>query len=63
MKPMITSPNNQMTAKLSFMADLRFLAVAQTYIREMAKIAGYPEREILHLELAVEEALVNIVQR
>jgi anti-sigma regulatory factor (Ser/Thr protein kinase)/GNAT superfamily N-acetyltransferase len=41
-------------------ATKRFLSLVQGHVREMARIAGFPEKDVRMLELAAEEAFLNI---
>lgn len=55
-------PARTMTTKLSLPADPRFLGMAQGYVSQLAKVAGYSAQEGLALELAAEEAFMNIIK-
>ncbi len=46
--------------QLRLPADTRFLPLAQEHVRGLARILGLPERDMLALELAAEEAFENI---
>ena len=48
--------------KLSLPADERFLLLIQAYIREIAAVTLLPHKEVLGLELAVEEAFKNTIE-
>ena len=46
---------------MQFAADLHRLQQMLAFIRSEAQIAGFEEKEVNKIELAVEEALVNII--
>jgi len=48
--------------KLSLPADERFLLLVQAYIREIAGVTLLPHKDVLGLELAVEEAFKNTIE-
>jgi len=48
--------------KLSLPADRLFLALVQGFFRELAKAAGIPSGEAQLLEVASEEAFVNVIE-
>ena len=54
--------SQSMSLKLSVPADLRFLAIVQGFVRELAVAAGVPSDEALLLEVDSEEAFVNILK-
>lgn len=57
----MTSENSDLkTASLHLPAELDHLSVFLEHIREIAQTAGLAEAQISRLELAVEEALVNV---
>jgi anti-sigma regulatory factor (Ser/Thr protein kinase) len=56
------SMNKYFNTTLSVPADLRFLMMIQGYVRELAAAAGLPSRDITGVELAAEEATVNIIE-
>ncbi len=41
-------------------AEGRFLFLVQGHIRDLARTAGFPDKDVLALELAAEEAFQNI---
>ncbi len=49
-----------LNTQLRIPADSRFLPMAQDHVRDLANIAGLTPKEILALELATEEAFLNI---
>jgi anti-sigma regulatory factor (Ser/Thr protein kinase)/GNAT superfamily N-acetyltransferase len=51
-----------LSTKLSLPADERFLLLIQAYIREIAGVALLPHKDVLGLELAVEEAFKNTIE-
>jgi len=51
-----------LTANLSVPADKRFLRMIRDYVRDLAETAGFAEDDVLGLELAAEEAFMNILQ-
>lgn len=51
-----------LTTNLSVPADKRFLHMIQDYVRDLAATAGLEKDEILGLELAAEEAFMNVVE-
>lgn len=53
---MNTAPHTQ----LRIPAQGRFLPLVQGYVRDLARAAGLPDRDVLALELAAEEAFGNI---
>ncbi|MBF0531451.1 MAG: GNAT family N-acetyltransferase [Deltaproteobacteria bacterium] len=53
--------SSKLSAKLTVTADRRFLPMVQGYFREVAIIAGLPDKEVVALELAGEEAFMNIM--
>ncbi|GAB6037522.1 hypothetical protein JCM15519_20810 [Fundidesulfovibrio butyratiphilus] len=48
--------------RASVPADGRFLAILQGHVRELAVIAGFSSKDATALELATEEAFLNILQ-
>ena len=54
--------NPSLCTKLSLPADERFLLLVQAYIREIAGVTLLPHKDILGLELAVEEAFKNTIE-
>jgi len=51
-----------LTTHLNVPADKRFLHMIQNYVRELGMIAGLPDDGVLDLELAAEEAFMNVVE-
>ena len=61
--PIIQPENRQtLSLKLAVPADRRFLGIVQGFVRELAGTAGIPSDEVLLLEVASEEAFVNILE-
>jgi anti-sigma regulatory factor (Ser/Thr protein kinase)/GNAT superfamily N-acetyltransferase len=56
------SKRNFLSTQLTVPSDLRFLGMVLGNARELASIAGLSKEEALDLELAVEEASVNIIE-
>jgi len=54
--------SQSLCTRTSVPADSRFLALLQGHVRELAVIAGISSREAIALELATEEAFLNILQ-
>jgi anti-sigma regulatory factor (Ser/Thr protein kinase)/GNAT superfamily N-acetyltransferase len=54
--------SHNLSTKLTVPADLRFLEMVRSNVRQLASVAGFSKEEILGLELAVEEASVNIIE-
>ncbi|MFO7597626.1 MAG: GNAT family N-acetyltransferase [Desulfocurvibacter africanus] len=52
--------SKSLQTQLRIPADGRFLALVQGHVRELAKVAGLAADEVLALELATEEAFLNI---
>jgi anti-sigma regulatory factor (Ser/Thr protein kinase)/GNAT superfamily N-acetyltransferase len=50
------------STQLTVPADLRFLEMIRGYVRELAAAAKLSDREVIGLELAAEEATVNIIE-
>jgi serine/threonine-protein kinase RsbW len=48
--------------KLSLTADIQYLNLAMTFIRETAKLIGFGETDIHKIELASEEAISNVIE-
>jgi len=57
-----SQPGKPLSLKLSVPADQLFLALVQGFVRELAIAAGLPSGEAQLLEVASEEAFVNIVE-
>ena len=57
---MMSENSNIKTTSLHLPAELDHLSVFLEHIREIAQTAGLAEAQISRLELAVEEALVNV---
>jgi anti-sigma regulatory factor (Ser/Thr protein kinase)/GNAT superfamily N-acetyltransferase len=53
---MRTTPHTQLRVP----AEGRFLVLVQGHVRDVARIAGFPAKDVLTLELAAEEAFQNI---
>ena len=53
---------HSLRTSLSVPADMRFLKMVQEYILKMSSIAGLSDLEGQRLELAAEEAFVNILE-
>ncbi|PTN32888.1 GNAT family N-acetyltransferase [Desulfonatronum sp. SC1] len=53
---MRTTPHTQLRVP----AEVRFLVLVQGHVRDVARIAGFPAKDVLALELATEEAFQNI---
>ena len=47
--------------KLSLPNKLDLIPLAQSLVREMAEIMGYKKSEVMKIELALEEAMANII--
>lgn len=58
---MIPESHSVQEATLCLPAELAYLPVFLEHVRRMAEIAGWADARITRLELAVEEALVNVV--
>ncbi|MCJ7443387.1 MAG: GNAT family N-acetyltransferase [Methanotrichaceae archaeon] len=54
--------SQSLCTKLSLPADERFLLLIQAHIREIAGVALLPHKDVLGLELAVEEAFKNTIE-
>ena len=48
--------------KLSLTADIEYLNLAMTFIRETAKLIGFGDTDIPKIELASEEAISNVIE-
>jgi anti-sigma regulatory factor (Ser/Thr protein kinase)/GNAT superfamily N-acetyltransferase len=53
---------NTLPTRPTVPADRRFLYMVQGYVRELSAAAGLSEEEIQRLELAAEEAFMNVVE-
>ncbi len=62
MTPPSPPANHSLASSLAIPADLRFLDLAQDYVRRLAKLADFSPEEGLALELAAEEAFMNIIE-
>lgn len=58
----MTNPKKTLSTGLSVPADMRFLKMVQDFILKMSSIAGLSNMEGQRLELAAEEAFVNILE-
>jgi len=56
------NPGSPPTTRLIIPADKRYLHLFLGYIREICRIAGLSDSDLNHLEVASEEAFVNIVE-
>ena len=53
---------NQIVSQLTIPNRLEYLGPVVAYVREISKIAGFDKKEISQINLAVEEALTNVIQ-
>lgn len=60
--PVCLNPKHPPTTQLIIPANQRFLRILLGYVHEMSAIAGLSDTDLLHLEVASEEAFVNILQ-
>lgn len=56
------SINNSVSARLTLPNDIRYLPLAINFVKENAHIIGFKERSIKDIELAVEEAVSNVIK-
>ncbi|PKL60929.1 MAG: hypothetical protein CVV33_00160 [Methanomicrobiales archaeon HGW-Methanomicrobiales-4] len=56
------NPENSPTTQLILPANQRYLRILLGYVRELCIIAGLSDIDLLHLEVASEEAFVNILE-
>lgn len=62
MEIIMVTEKHSLRTSLSVPADMRFLKMVQEYILKMSSIAGLSDLEGQRLELAAEEAFVNILE-
>lgn len=53
---------DQQSASITIPVDIKFLSVIQTFVAENAKLAKLEKRDIMKFNLAVEEAVTNVVK-
>lgn len=53
---------DQQSASITIPVDIKFLSVIQTFVAENAKLAKLKKRDIMKFNLAVEEAVTNVVK-
>jgi anti-sigma regulatory factor (Ser/Thr protein kinase) len=56
------NPDNPPTTQLIIPANQKFLRILLGYVHELSLIAGLSDTDLLHLEVASEEAFVNILE-
>lgn len=60
--PPCLNPEHPPTTQLIIPANQKFLRILLGYVNELCIIAGLSETDLLHLEIASEEAFVNILE-
>ncbi len=53
---------DRQTASIKIPTDIRYLAAIQSFVAENAKLVNLQKREIMKLNLAVEEAVTNVIK-
>ncbi|HWQ65452.1 MAG TPA: GNAT family N-acetyltransferase [Methanospirillum sp.] len=61
-QPAFFNPEQSPTTQLMVPANQRFLRILLGYVHELCSIAGLSDTDLLHFEVASEEAFVNIVE-
>lgn len=54
-------PENNQASTITIPARLEYLSATLCFIEEMARTMGFEKRELLHIRLAMEETLVDII--